>query len=120
MRLRRCGILLSGSFVISQLLTIIVPRVGIYSRMSKRNSVVLPAPEGPTRKTNSPLSMASEISVSPALPVPNTFETLSKTIIGISNEYQFQISNKPFVSFEIRNLLFEIYISLRPLLFQHP
>ena len=38
------------------------PASGSSSRRSRRMKVVLPEPDGPTRKTNSPLSMSTEMS----------------------------------------------------------
>ena len=57
-----------------------LPCVGKSSLVINLNTVVLPDPVGPTKKTNSPLSTKNEMS-DRAAPVPNFFETFSKIII---------------------------------------
>src|SRR3989338_2934995 len=59
----------------------IFPLSGVSSRKSNLTKVVLPAPEEPVKKTNSPSFMSKEIS-SNAEVDPNFFTTFSKVIIG--------------------------------------
>src|SRR6202795_4864215 len=57
------------------------PSPGSSSRRSRRMNVVLPDPDGPTRKTNSPLSMSIDTSRSAIEPLLYVFVTFSKRII---------------------------------------
>ena len=51
------------------LLTSTVPRVGRSIKAIKRSSVLLPAPDGPVRNTNSPRWMSSDTPESASRPV---------------------------------------------------
>src|SRR5665213_2368103 len=57
------------------------PELGISSRRSSRMNVVLPEPDGPTRKTNSPLSMSIDTSRSAMEPLLYVLVTFSNRII---------------------------------------
>ena len=60
MRCRSRGTRRRGSLATLRSFTVIVPRVGTSSRSRSRRNVDLPDPEGPMRKTNSPLSISAE------------------------------------------------------------
>jgi len=60
---RKYGICESGSTPMLRPLTMICPDVGASSRKRSFKNVDLPAPEGPVKKTNSPLSIEQVTSV---------------------------------------------------------
>src|SRR5579863_10183282 len=57
------------------------PSPGSSSRRRRRMNVVLPEPDGPTRKTNSPLSMSIDTSRSAKEPLLYVLVTFSNRII---------------------------------------
>ena len=65
---RSCGTRERRSFCSERPPTITLPAVGSISLSSSLMNVDLPEPEGPTRKTNSPLSIVSETSSRPKMP----------------------------------------------------
>ncbi len=64
MERRKAGTFHDDSRATSLPSTSTVPDVGVSSRSSSRRNVDLPDPDGPTRNTNSPLSISSETSLS--------------------------------------------------------
>jgi len=59
------------------------PSVGAVSPFNTRNMVDLPAPDGPSRMTNSPSSIVSDISSSATVSGPYRLVTSSNSIVGI-------------------------------------
>ena len=59
------------------------PRSGRSWRLSRRNSVLLPDPDGPTRKTNSPLAMSKLASRRATTSEAYDLVTFSRRIMGL-------------------------------------
>ena len=70
-----------GSLVTSTPMNVIVPTLGVSSPITVRNSVVLPAPLGPTRAMISPSSTCNDTSLTAGSP-PKRFSTPSSSRIG--------------------------------------
>ena len=80
---RSSGICRSAMFVRLKPLTAICPSVGVISPVSSLMIVDLPLPLGPTRKTNSPSSMRSEMPRSAFVPLSYSFTTsLSRIMLS--------------------------------------
>ena len=78
---RSSGICRSAMFVRLKPLTAIWPDVGTISPVSSLMIVDLPLPLGPTKKTNSPSSMRSEMPFKAVVPLSYSFTTSLRRIM---------------------------------------
>ena len=78
---RRCGTRDGGMSMMFRPATHTAPRSGRSCRLSRRNMVLLPEPEGPTRKTNSPLAMSKLASRRATTSAAYDLVTFSRRII---------------------------------------
>src|SRR5512144_704743 len=68
------------------------PRVGVSSPASRRSTVDLPQPDGPTSATSSPSASSSEKSESATTPPGKTFSTRAKTTLATRGQGTSRLS----------------------------